>query len=1079
MMGRIDALPLKHKVGQMLTGLIFAVGASSPVLAVPGLNPSVTPSVVAPAPAAAQTDPTASRLQAAKQRIQTAKQLLQSGAAELASLQKQADTPTPQVALDALDLPALESLRQSVVLQEQEASDAVQTHTASLNALETQKPFEPAVMPPKPPATASAEQLAQAEALAQAINAENEAAALEINSRPLAIQLARARLQLAEKRANDARARLQAIDRQLDALRLQDARSALQDAPPAGRFDAYPPLQQFAQGNERLAQTLLKLTEALAELMRTREALNQRTLELREEMDTLQRQLDQFGFGPLMGRLLLEKRATLPVPDTLQNQRSENRDLLEMLQTVELHIVQERQQAHDPATFLAELKSSHAQDAVRLRSDVEQLIAARQTIFSRLEAIKSPTLQAIAGMEFAMQEQQRVVAQYRNFIARNLLWLPNEQPVWQHSLPVHLNGMGTTLSMLDLRGMAAALLDGVRSHLVPSVLFALAVLLLLLWRKRFHRRLQQMIERARDPDASLALGAAHSLLLVLLLALPAPLFFAGVGFLLHNADLPAQRVLADNLLQLVPVMLNMTLLLVILRPAGLVERMFAWNAKILSALRQAFRTLLYIGLPLELLASTHLDLSSLQRGESGGGQTFLILFLLLLSYVLWRLLRPSGVFIRTWRAIHPAHWLSRHAMVLFLAALAIPLSLASLAAFGYTYSAGVLTHTFSNVLWVMLALVLFNGFASMGLQRAYQRIAQQRQAREVVQGMLAEGEQGPHEPMNMDAIAMQSRKLLDFSLLLVFLVAIYFVWAPVLPAFSLLDQINLWNVNENVGGGVIQSAVSLGDVLFTALILLALWVAGRNLPGVMEIVLEQWTHHSPGTRYAITSILRYIIISAGIVILLGGLGVQWSQLQWLVAALGVGLGFGLQEIFANFISGIIILLERPVRVGDLITIGNQTGTIRRIHMRATVLEDFDRKEIILPNKQLITQAVTNWTLSDSSTRILVDVGVAYGADTRQVEKLLLAAAGEVPRLQTDPAPMVWFMGFGDSALNFRLRAFVDDADIKQSVTSELNYAVERILRENGIAIPFPQRDVHIPGLEELAATLKNNLGAAT
>ena len=185
----------------------------------------------------------------------------------------------------------------------------------------------------------------------------------------------------------------------------------------------------------------------------------------------------------------------------------------------------------------------------------------------------------------------------------------------------------------------------------------------------------------------------------------------------------------------------------------------------------------------------------------------------------------------------------------------------------------------------------------------------------------------------------------------------------------------------------------------------------------------------------------------------------------------------MQEIFANFISGIIILLERPVRVGDLVTIGTQTGTIRRIHMRATVLEDFDRKEIVVPNKQLITQSVTNWTLSDTTTRVLVDLGVAYGSEPREGERLLLQAAADVPRLLSEPVPLVWFMGFGDNALNFRIRGFVDDADIKQSVTSELNYAVEKVLREHNINIPFPQRDVHIPGLDELSSALKDHLSA--
>jgi potassium efflux system protein len=194
-------------------------------------------------------------------------------------------------------------------------------------------------------------------------------------------------------------------------------------------------------------------------------------------------------------------------------------------------------------------------------------------------------------------------------------------------------------------------------------------------------------------------------------------------------------------------------------------------------------------------------------------------------------------------------------------------------------------------------------------------------------------------------------------------------------------------------------------------------------------------------------------------------------MQWLVAALGVGLGFGLQEIFANFVSGLIILFERPVRVGDMVSIGDKTGHIKKIHIRATVLEDFDRKEIIIPNKKLITEQVTNWTLSDTSTRVVVDVGVAYGSDPREVEQILREAASRVPGLIQDPAPGVWFMGFGDSALNFHLRAFVADAEQRTDTISELHYAIEYALREKGISIPFPQRDIHIRDIQGLPAGL--------
>lgn len=1056
--------------------LCTALALAPPVYADPAAPAQPT---VAPA-ASPELEQAKKRLKAAQQRIQNAEELLRSGSATLANIRQQIDTPSPRLDLDGMDVATLESLHQNAVLAEQDAQREVQQRSAALRAVETRNANPPPPSLPKPETAGAPEQMELADTLSAAIKAENEAYTLELNSQPIAVQLARAQLELAERRLSDAQARLQVLDQHLDAARLSAARATLQEAPTGDLYAAYPELQHLAQSNEELAQTLVKLTERLTQLTGERERISQQTADMNTDMDALVRQLDQFGFGPIMGRLLLEKRANLPSAASLKRQSQDNRAVLETLQSVGMKVSQEQHTLRDPEAFLRELMQTHQDTEPEvLRLDAEKLLQSRQKIFSSLEALKSPILQAIAGLEFALEEQRRVVDAYRDFIAKNLLWLPNDRPLWGQALGEHWNSMVMTLQQIGIATLFAALAQNLAAYPLQAALFMALVLLLLVLRPRLNTRLQLIVDDSLNPAFKVWSNAAHSLMLVLLLALPAPLLAFGLSLLLNAANQPVQAMVAANLSDMAAVWLNATLFLILVRPNGVAEKMFAWNPRSLISLRAALRTFIYLLIPLDLLTSVYLGLANMQRDDSGtgsgGGQLLLVLLLLLLTFILGRLLRPHGAFIKSWRATHPAHWLSRHATLIFMLALGLPLFFAGMAADGYTYSAGVLTQTFASTLWAMLALTLLNGFANMTLQRAYRRLAQQRRQRE--QTLSAAEDDAQISPLDMEIVARQSRRLLDFSLHLLFGFALYFIWAPVLPAFSLLDQINLWNVHQVINGNTISSAVSLGDALFTGVVVAALWVASRNLPGLMEIMLEQWTTHEAGTRYAITTIVRYIIISAGIVILLGGLGVQWSQLQWLVAALGVGLGFGLQEIFANFISGIIILLERPVRVGDMVTIGTQTGTIRRVHMRATILEDFDRKEIVVPNKMLITQQVTNWTLSDSTTRVLVDIGVAYGSDTRQVESLLLEAARSVPRLLAEPAPLVWFMGFGDNALNFRLRGFVDDADIKLGVTSELNYAIEKILRENNISIPFPQRDVHVPGLEELSSALRDHLNA--
>jgi potassium efflux system protein len=193
----------------------------------------------------------------------------------------------------------------------------------------------------------------------------------------------------------------------------------------------------------------------------------------------------------------------------------------------------------------------------------------------------------------------------------------------------------------------------------------------------------------------------------------------------------------------------------------------------------------------------------------------------------------------------------------------------------------------------------------------------------------------------------------------------------------------------------------------------------------------------------------------------GLLGVRWGHLQWMAAALTVGLGFGLQEIFANFVSGLIVLFERRVRVGDVITVGGVTGTVTSISTRASTLLDFDRKEVMVPNKTLITEQLTNWTLTDAVTRNIVKVGVAYGSDVDAVHRALRRAAHEEPRVLAQPAPDSFFLGFGQSSLDFELRVFVQRVDQRVDITSSLHQRINALLAEAGINIAFPQMDLWV------------------
>jgi len=238
-------------------------------------------------------------------------------------------------------------------------------------------------------------------------------------------------------------------------------------------------------------------------------------------------------------------------------------------------------------------------------------------------------------------------------------------------------------------------------------------------------------------------------------------------------------------------------------------------------------------------------------------------------------------------------------------------------------------------------------------------------------------------------------------------------------------------------------------------------VAARTMPSLVDAILRQRESIKPGTRVALATLTRYGIILLGISLVANNIGFNWGRIQWLVAALGVGIGFGLQEIIANFISGIIILIERPIRVGDLVTVGDTSGTVTRVQIRATTVTNFDRQELLVPNKEFITGRVLNWSLSDEVIRLVINVGVAYGSDMPKALQLIRQVVERHELVLDDPIPLITFESFGDNALNITARCFIGALNKRREVISDLNLAINQTLNEAGIVIAFPQRDVHL------------------
>lgn len=310
-----------------------------------------------------------------------------------------------------------------------------------------------------------------------------------------------------------------------------------------------------------------------------------------------------------------------------------------------------------------------------------------------------------------------------------------------------------------------------------------------------------------------------------------------------------------------------------------------------------------------------------------------------------------------------------------------------------------------------------------------------------------------------------------------------FLFVVAIVAFALLPAVlvvwGLYDTLPEATKHMYSLGISIGSVRISTGMLITLagtfygvFLTSRILPKVLLDEAVSGYDLSRGVRRSIGQLIRYGVIFIGFLLTFIILGYDFTKITIILSALGVGIGFGLQGIVNNFISGLILLFERPLTEGDTIEIGTNYANISKIGLRATIVRTFDEADLIIPNADLINNQVTNWTLTNREMRLRLPVGVAYGSDVPLVVETILTCAREQKDVAKSPAPEVLFMNFGDSSLNFELRVWTQDIDKMMQVRSALYHEIERKFRELNIVIPFPQRDVHFSSYDHTAGLIK-------
>ncbi|MEO7167512.1 MAG: mechanosensitive ion channel domain-containing protein [Chthoniobacterales bacterium] len=326
-------------------------------------------------------------------------------------------------------------------------------------------------------------------------------------------------------------------------------------------------------------------------------------------------------------------------------------------------------------------------------------------------------------------------------------------------------------------------------------------------------------------------------------------------------------------------------------------------------------------------------------------------------------------------------------------------------------------------------------------------------------------------PLSALGVVRRHRPLLQYRLTRIVFFIAFVVWVLTsLDAFSLrvplFDRLTSWVTAE---ASFQTLHISLGAVLAFAL---TIWIASllsRLIRFLLEEDIYDRFHFNRGSSYAISTLLHYVVLLLGFIIAIAALGADMTKFTVLAGAFGVGIGFGLQNIVNNFVSGLILLFEQPVKVGDVVQVQTDVGVIRRIGIRASIIRLFDSSELIVPNGQLVSEKVTNYTLSNRQRRIEIKVGVAYGSDPKRVIELLTAVAATHPLVTKTPAPQTLMLGFGSDSLDFDVRLWTDDYDQWLQIRSDVTVAITEALAAAKITIPFPQRDLHLQSIDPAVA----------
>ena len=867
-------------------------------------------------------------------------------------------------------------------------------------------------------------------------------------------------------------ARVQALQKQIAAIQdvinqknLAKTQNQVEQAQQQSQnVEQNPLIQKELNLNAQLSQYLLEQTAKTNTL--TQDELRMRNVldNLTQTQRTIDEQISALQGTLVLSRIIQQQKQKLPTNLNIQGLSKQIADLRVKI----FDITQKRNELYDIDAYISKIEQDENKSFTPAeKAQLASLLTERRKVASDLIKSLNNQLNLAISLELTQQQITQISDQIQSKLDQQSFWVKSNNPInldWFKKLPMSLkaqfDGIGKKLGFPTNFDNLPYLLTYV------FILFVIGGLIFK-FKESIKQRLSVINGEINKLRSDSQWHTPLALFYTALLSLSGTLWFLAACQLLGFFFVKNPQEFWEWSLSMAGYWWFFSFVLAILRPNGILVRHFGFAKESAASLQDVTKRII---VSVVLLLNTSIFSNVMDTGLANDvlGEINTIVALLFCIVII------APRFVRTEKSLSSSttDQLDRTLLKIMRILLQlVPVILIALIALGYYYTAlNLITHIINTyIAWVVWSLVrhtIYRGVTVASRRLAYRRLQEKRQQKQqdlnddspsddVV--VITEQEEG----LALNEVRSQLLRFADLFIWTALFAIFYYVWSDLVTVVSYLRDITLWQQTSTTEAGVVTETISLFNLIVALIIVVITYILVRNIQGILEVLIFSRVKLSQGTPYTITTLLTYIFVAVGGAWAFSTLGMSWSKLQWLFAALSVGLGFGMQEIFANFVSGIILLFERPIRVGDTVTINGVTGTVAKIRIRAITMIDPDRKEVIVPNKSFVTGQVINWALSNTVTRLVVSVGVAYGSDLDLVKRLLLQAAHEQPSVLKDPEPRALFLTFGASTLDHELRVYVGQVSERNDTLDALNRRVNELFAENNIDIAFNQLDIFI------------------